>query len=145
MSKRSPKWLQKYIEKTATQIIMNPSRQQILKGISNITPEAFLELEHSWREQVRLYDLCFTSKVSQDLDKYKSKTCQTVILAIEQQSTKGDVIIWYIADPSKTYNAKGYSSNTTDIYINDYKKLLWIKIKLLLLNTFYFQMMILQY
>ena len=37
-------------------------------------------------KQVNIHDLRFTSRVSQDLDKYKSKTCQTVILAKEQHA-----------------------------------------------------------
>jgi hypothetical protein len=36
MSKRSPKWAQKYIEKIATSIITNPAREQILKAVSGI-------------------------------------------------------------------------------------------------------------
>src|SRR5690349_19534273 len=32
MSKRSPKWVQEYIEKIATSIITNPTREQILKA-----------------------------------------------------------------------------------------------------------------
>ena len=138
MSKRSPKWVQKYIEKIATHIIANPSREQILKGISNITQEAFSELEYCYHKQVNIQDLSFTSRVSQDLDKYKSKTCQTVILAKEQQAKSGDVIFWYIADPMKTPNGKTYSGNATHIHIDGYKKWLWNKIKILLANTYYF-------
>ena len=101
MSKRSPKWVQKYIEKIATSIITNPDRDQILKAVSSIMQKAFSELESCWHKQINIQDLCFTSRVSQDLDKYKSKTCQTVILAKEQQATNGDIIFWYIADPFK--------------------------------------------
>ena len=113
MSKRSPKWVQKYIEKIATSIITNPDREQILKAVSSIMQEAFSELESCWYKQVNIQDLCFTSRVSQDLDKYKSKTCQTVILAKEQHATSGDIIFWYIADPSKTPNGKSYSGNAS--------------------------------
>ncbi len=37
MNKRSPKWVQKYIEKIATCLITNPSREQILKYTFSIT------------------------------------------------------------------------------------------------------------
>ena len=138
MSKRSPKWVQKYIEKIATNIIKNPSRDQILKVVSSIMQEAFSELESCWDKQINIQDLRFTSRVSQDLDKYKSKTCQTVILAKEQQAASGNVVFWYMADPSKTSNGKSYSSDATYIDITAYKKWLWNKIRLLLNNTCYF-------
>ena len=109
MNKRSPVWVQKYIEKTATRIITNPCRDQILKDIFSIMQEAFSELESCWCKQVNIQELCFTSRVSQDLDKYKSKTCQTVILAKEQQCYNRGYYFWYIADPSMTANGKGYS------------------------------------
>jgi hypothetical protein len=101
--------------------------------------------ESCWNKQVNIHDLRFTSKINRDLDKYKSKTCQTVILAKEQRVTSGDIIFWYIADPSTTNNAKSYSSNAADAYINGYKKWLWNKIELLLLNTITFLMMNLEY
>jgi hypothetical protein len=59
-------------------------------------------------------------------------------LAKEQQATCGDIIFWYLADPSKTFNGRNYSSNVKYIHINGYKKWLWNKIKVLLANTFYF-------
>ena len=138
MSKRSPRWVQKYIEKIAVHIITNPCREQILKGVSNMMQEAFSELERCLYRQVNIKDLCFTSRVSQDLDKYKSKTCQTVVLAKEQHARSGDIIFWYMADPSRTLNGKSYSDDVADIHIDGYKKWLWNKIELLLLNTNYF-------
>jgi DNA polymerase elongation subunit (family B) len=137
MSKRSPRWVQKYIEKVATSIITNPVREQILKAVSSIMQEAFSELESYWYKQEN-QDLRFTSRVSQDLDKYKSKTCQTVILAKEQDAISGNIISWYIADPSKTTNGKSYSGDATCVDITGYKKWLWNKIKLLLIATYYF-------
>jgi hypothetical protein len=100
--------------------------------------EAFSELESGWYKQVNIQDLRFTSRVSQDLGQYKSKTCQTVILAKEQQATSGDIVFWYIADPSKIPNSKCYSGKVSYIDIFGYKKWLWNKIKILLANTFYF-------
>jgi DNA polymerase I len=138
MNKRSPKWVQKYIEKIATSVITNPVRDHILKAVSSMMQKAFSELESCWDKQINIHDLRFTSRVSQDLDKYKSKTCQTVILVKEQHATKGDIVFWYIADPLKTSNGKSYSSNVKYIHIYGYRKWLWNKIKLLLLNTFYF-------
>jgi hypothetical protein len=138
MSKRSPKWVQKFIEKIATYIITNPGHEQILKAVSSIVPEAFSELESCWNKQENIHDLRFTSRVSQDLDKYKSQICQTVILAQEQGAAKGDIVSWYIADPLKTANGKNYSSDATYIHVDGYKKWLWNKIKRLLLNTFSF-------
>ena len=138
MSKRSPKWVQKCIEKIANSIITNPDRQQILKSVSSVMQEAFSELESCWYKKVNIQDFRFTSRVSQDLDKYQSKTCQTVILAKEQHASKGDIIFWYIADPSKISNGKSYSSNATHIHVDGYKKWLWDKIKILLVNTRYF-------
>jgi DNA polymerase elongation subunit (family B) len=138
MSKRSPKWVQKYVEKIAISIITNPSREQILRNVSSIIQEAFSELESCWYKQVNIQELCFTSRVSQDLDKYKSKTCQTVILAKEQQATRGDIIFWYMADPKKTPSGKTYSGNATYIHIDGYRKWLWNKVQILLANTYYF-------
>lgn len=138
MSKRSPKWVQKYIEKIATSIVTNPASEQILKTVSSIIQEAFFQLESCWCRQIKIQDLRFTSRVSQDLDKYKSKTCQTVILAKEQQAANGDIIFWYISDPSNTPNGKSYSGDATCIDIIGYKKWLWNKIKILLANTYYF-------
>jgi len=135
MSKRSPKWVQKYIEKIAISIITNPAREQILKMVSSIMQEAFLELESYLFKQENLQDLRFSSRVSQDLDKYKSKTCQTVILAKEQEAASGNVIFWYIADYTKMPNGKSYSGDATCIDIIGYKKWLWNKIKLLLIGT----------
>jgi|tagenome__1003787_1003787.scaffolds.fasta_scaffold20982569_2 DNA polymerase I len=134
MSKRSPKWVQKYIEKIATSIITNPAREQILIAVSSIMQEAFSELE-SYLFKQENQDLRFSSRVSQDLDKYKSKTCQTVILAKEQEAASGNVIFWYIADSTKTPNGKSYSSDATCIDIIGYEKWLWNKIKLLLIGT----------
>ncbi|HEY1247444.1 MAG TPA: hypothetical protein VGE97_00510, partial [Nitrososphaera sp.] len=62
----------------------------------------------------------------------------TVILAKEQQATSGNIVFWYIADPYKTPNGKSYSGDITCIDITGYKKWLWNKIRLLLLNTYYF-------
>ena len=138
ISKRSPKWAQKYIEKIATNIITNPGREQILKSISSITQEAFSELENCYYKQINIQDLSFSSRVNQDLGKYKSQSCQTVILAKEQQAIKWDVVFWFIVDASKTPNGKNYSRNATCIHINGYKKYLWNKIKTLLTNTYYF-------
>lgn len=89
MSKRSPKWVQRYIEQIATFIIINPTRKQILRGVSSIIQEAFSELEFCLDKQINIQDLRFTSRVSQDLDKYKSKTCQSVILTKEQRLLVG--------------------------------------------------------
>jgi hypothetical protein len=61
-----------------------------------------------------------------------------VVLAKEQQAATGDIIFWYLADPSKTSNGKSYSSDAADIYISGYRKWLWNKVRLLLLNTNYF-------
>ena len=83
-------------------------------------------------------NLRFTSKVSLDLDNYKTKTCQSVILAKEQFATKGDIIHWYLADALKTTNGKAYSSIIAEINIKEYKKWLWNKTRALLANTFYF-------
>ena len=138
MSRLSPKWVQTYIEKIATFIITNPSREQILEGVYNITHKAFLELESYWDNQINIQNLRFTSRVTQDLDKYKSKTCQSVILAKEQHATRGDIVFWYIADPMKTLTGKSYSSNALFIDVIGYKKWLWNKIKILLTNTCYF-------
>ena len=80
IGKRSRKWIQKYIEKIAKSIITNSVRDQILKAVSSIMQEAFSELELCWDKQVNIHDLRLTSRVSQDLDKYKSQTCQTVNL-----------------------------------------------------------------
>ena len=100
--------------------------------------EGFSELELCWDKQVNIHDLRLTSRVSQDLDKYKSQTCQTVILAKEQQASKRDIIFWYIANPLKTSDGKSYSSDAICIDIIGYKNWLWNKIKLLLINTYYF-------
>ena len=138
MSKRSPKWVQKYIEKIAASMITNPGRNQIEKAVSSIMQEAFSELESYFDKEENIQDLRFTSRVSRDLDKYKSKTCQTVILVKEQNASKGDIIFWHIADPLRTPDGKNYSSNITYIDIDGYKKWLWNKIKLLLRNLYYF-------
>ena len=138
MSKRSPKWVQKCIEKIAISTITNPAREQILKAVSSILQEAFSELDICWNKQENIHNLRFTSRVSQDLDEYKSQTCQTVILAKEQGAAKDDVVFWYIADPSRTPNDKKYSSYATCIDLMGYKKWLWGKIKILLSNTYYF-------
>ena len=61
-----------------------------------------------------------------------------MILAKEQRATNEDIIFWYMADPSRTSNGKSYSSNAAYIDILEYKKWLWNKIKLLLVNTYYF-------
>lgn len=126
------------LEKIATSIITNPARGQILKAVSSIIQEAFSELESCWDRQENIHELSFTTIVSRDLDKYKSQTCQTVILAKEQGAAKGDVVFWYIADTSKTPNGESYSGNATQIHIYGYKKWLWNKIKVLLTNTYYF-------
>lgn len=72
------------------------------------------------------------------MQSYKTKTCQTVILAKEQFATKGDIIHWYLADALKTTNGKAYSSIIAEINIKEYKKWLWNKTRALLANTFYF-------
>ena len=61
-----------------------------------------------------------------------------MILAKEQQAASGNVVFWYISDPSKTLNGKSYSCDAACIDIIGYKKWLWSKIKLLLTNTYYF-------
>ena len=61
-----------------------------------------------------------------------------MILAKEQQAVKGDIIFWYITEPSKTSDGKRYSSDATCIDIIGYKSWLWNKIKLLLVKTYYF-------
>ena len=45
-----------------------------------------------------------------------------MVLAKEQHATSGDVIFWYIADPSKTPNSKSYSGNAIQIHIRTYPK-----------------------
>jgi hypothetical protein len=75
---------------------MNPGRDEILKDISSIAHEEFSELEYCYYKQIDIPDLSFTLSVSQDLDKYKSQSRQTVILPKEQQATNGDVVFSFI-------------------------------------------------